>query len=87
MPSFFPEGDTPLPQDREPRSLQKINSLLQLIEAKPNGFSIPSFDTINLSYDVGGNVSGIQYLKNSSTVATLVLSYDGSGNLTSVVKS
>jgi hypothetical protein len=28
MPSYFPEGDTPKPQDYENRSLQKINNLL-----------------------------------------------------------
>ena len=37
MPSFFPEGNTPLPQDREPRSLQKINSLLESIDNKTGG--------------------------------------------------
>ena len=51
------------------------------------GFSIPEYDSINLSYDGSGNVSGVTYLKNNASVASLSLQYDGSGNLTSVNKT
>lgn len=115
MPSFFPEGDTPLATDPSNKSLQKINSLLQVIETKTGattitgpvtvsseveikndsgnpipvkeGFSIPEFDRVNLTYDNDGKVTAVAYLKNNANLASLALNYDGSGNLTSVVKS
>lgn len=53
------------------------------------GLEIPEHDYIALSY-TGGNLTGVAYKTNGSsgtTVATLTLAYDGSGNLTSVAKS
>lgn len=113
MPSFFPEGNTPLPQDREPRSLQKINSLLESIDNKTGGaggggltdaelraspvsatvpipgWSIPTHDYRSFGY-TSGNLTSITYKTGGAggtTVATLTLAYDGSGNLTSITKS
>ena len=120
MPSFFPEGDAPLPQDREPRSLQKINSLLQSIDAKTGGASgggltdaelraTPVPASVSGSVSVGniagwnipthayralgytsGNLTSVTYKTGGAggtTVATLTLGYDGSGNLTSLTKT
>jgi len=88
MPAFFPEGDTPLATDPSNKSLQKINSLLQVIETKTGGFSIPEYDEILLSnYDGNGNAGTVVYRKNSNPVATLTLVYNGSNQLTSVSKS
>ena len=96
--------------------MQKINSLLQLIESKTgattitgpvtvsseveikndsgnpipikDGFSIPEYDTIQLSnYDGAGNFGTVTYRKNGNVVATLTLTYNGSNQLTSVSKS
>ncbi|QTP86359.1 hypothetical protein SSRP02_p003 [Synechococcus phage S-SRP02] len=53
------------------------------------GLSIPEHDYISCSY-TGSNLTGVVYKLGGSsgtTVATLVLTYDGSNNLTSVTKS
>ena len=53
------------------------------------GLSIPSHDYISLSY-TGANLTGAVYKTggaSGATVATLVLTYDGNSNLTSVTKS
>jgi len=53
------------------------------------GLSIPEHDYIALSY-TGSNLTGVVYKDggaSGTTVATLTLAYDGSGNLTSVTKS
>lgn len=53
------------------------------------GLEIPEHDYIALSY-TAGNLTGVVYKTGGSggtTVATLTLAYDGSGNLTSVAKS
>ncbi len=53
------------------------------------GLSIPDHDYISCSY-TGSNLTGVVYKLGGSsgtTVATLVLTYDGSNNLTSVTKS
>jgi 2',3'-cyclic-nucleotide 2'-phosphodiesterase (5'-nucleotidase family) len=53
------------------------------------GLSIPEHDHIGLSY-TGGNLTGVVYKAGGSggtTVGTLTLAYDGSGNLTSITKS
>jgi hypothetical protein len=57
--------------------------------AKVPGFSLPTYDYISCSY-TGSNLTGVVYKSGGSsgtTVATLTLGYDGSGNLTSVTKS
>ena len=53
------------------------------------GLSIPEHDYISLSY-TGANLTGVVYKSGGSggqTVATLILGYDGNGNLSSVTKS
>jgi len=53
------------------------------------GLSIPAHDSIALSY-TGANLTGVVYRTGGASgaiVATLVLTYDGSSNLTSVTKS
>lgn len=53
------------------------------------GLEIPSHDYISLSY-TGSNLTGVVYKDGGAggtTVATLTLAYDGSGNLTSVTRS
>jgi len=53
------------------------------------GLSIPIHDYLDLSY-TGDNLTGVVYKTGGSggtTVATLVLVYDGSDNLTSVTKT
>jgi len=53
-----------------------------------DGFSIPEYDTIQLSnYDGAGNFGIVTYRKNGNAVATLTLTYNGSNQLTSVAKS
>lgn len=87
MPAFYPEDDEPKLADPSGRSLHKINSLLNKIEGK-NSFSIPEYDTIQLSnYDGAGNVGTVTYRKNGDVVATLTLTYNSSDQLTSVSKS
>lgn len=44
------------------------------------------YDAIDLSY-TGSNLTGVVYKLSGTTVATLTLSYDGSDNLTGVVKT
>lgn len=44
------------------------------------------YDNIALSY-TGSNLTGVAYKLGATTVATLVLAYDGSNNLISVTKS
>jgi len=54
-----------------------------------NGLNIPAHDFISLSY-TSTNLTGVTYKTGGSggtTVATLVLVYDGNNNLTSVTKS
>jgi len=53
------------------------------------GLEIPAHDYIDMSY-TGDNMTGVVYKTGGSggtTVATLTLTYDGNGNLTSVTKS
>lgn len=79
--------------------LVRENSLLyevlkvSTIDGQPlavvDGLSIPEYDYIALSYTTG-NLTGVVYKSGGAggvTVATLVLAYDGSNNLTSVTKS
>ena len=53
------------------------------------GLEVPAHDYIGMTY-TGSDLTGVVYKTGGSggtTVATLVLAYDGSGNLTSVTKS
>ncbi|MCK9370788.1 hypothetical protein M0R04_12835 [Candidatus Dojkabacteria bacterium] len=60
------------------------------IEAS-DGFSIPNYDVITLTYVAAGNgvdeLETVVYKKNSVTVATLTLAYDSNNKLVSVTKS
>jgi hypothetical protein len=47
-----------------------------------NQFAIPPFDNIALTNNGDGNPLTAVYSKNSTTVATLTFTYDGSGYLT-----
>jgi hypothetical protein len=47
-----------------------------------NQFAIPPFDEIAVTNTAAGNPLSAVYLKNSSTVATLVFAYDGSDFMT-----
>ena len=53
------------------------------------GLEIPAYDYIDMSY-TGDNMTGVVYKTGGSggtTVATLTLTYDGNGNITSLTKS
>jgi len=53
------------------------------------GLEVPAHDYISLTYS-GTNLTGVVYKSGGAggaTVATLALTYDGSGNLASVTKS
>lgn len=76
--------DTPYINDGADASLRKVVSLLN----KTVGFSIPDYDEVVLSsYDANDNAGSVVYRKGGNPVATLSLTYDGSGRLTSVIKS
>jgi hypothetical protein len=62
---------------------------LALVKASASsiaGFSIPAYDNIVLSY-TSNNLTGVVYKVGATVVGTLTLSYDGSNQLTGVVKS
>jgi len=60
--------------------LEKIESIA--------GFNLPPYDEVDLSSYVAADKPQTIVLKNGgSLVATLTLSYDGSNNLTSIVRS
>jgi hypothetical protein len=53
------------------------------------GLEVPAHDYIDMSY-TGDNMTGVVYKTGGSggtTVATLTLTYDGNGNITSLTKS
>lgn len=58
-------------------------------ESVVSGLSIPEHDYISLAY-TGANLTGVVYKSggvSGQTVATLALTYDGSGNLLTITKS
>ena len=60
--------------------LQKVESV--------SGLNLPPYDEVDLSNYAAADKPGTVVLKSGgATVATLTLSYDGSNNLTSVVRS
>jgi hypothetical protein len=60
--------------------LEKVESIA--------GFNLPPYDEVDLSSYVAADKPQTIVLKSGgSTVATLTLSYDGSSNLTSIVRS
>ena len=53
-----------------------------------SGLNLPTYDEVDLSNYAAADKPGTVVLKSGgATVATLTLSYDGSNNLTSVVRS
>ena len=67
----------------------KVSTISGIPLAVTEGLTIPAHNYIALSY-TGSNLTGVVYKTGGSggtTVATLVLGYDGSNNLTSVTKS
>ena len=70
--------------------LTSIDASLQSpLQVKVPGFNLPPYDYLACSY-TGSNLTGVVYKTGGSggtTVATLALGYDGSGNLSSVTKS
>jgi hypothetical protein len=53
-----------------------------------SGLNLPAYDKVDLSGYVAADKPGTVTLKSGgATVATLTLSYDGSNNLTSIVRS
>jgi hypothetical protein len=53
-----------------------------------SGFNVPTYDEVDLSgYIAADKPSTIQLKSGGNLVATLTLSYDGSNNLTSIVRS
>ena len=52
------------------------------------GINLPAHDTIEpAGHDVNGNPATITYKRQGVVVALLTLTYDGSGNCTSIVRS
>jgi hypothetical protein len=51
-----------------------------------SGLNIPNHNRVSLAYS-GSNLVGVAYSFNNVGVATLTLSYDGSNNLISIVRS
>ena len=52
------------------------------------GINLPAHDTIEpAGHDVNGNPASITYKRQGVVVALLTLTYDGSGNCTSIVRS
>ena len=59
------------------------------LQMKVPGFQLPSYDYLSMAY-TGTNMTGVTYKTGGSggtTVASLTLGYDGSGNLTSVTRT
>lgn len=52
-----------------------------------NRFGIPAFDNISITYDVADNIETIIYNRDSVAVAQLDYSYDGSGNITNILRT
>jgi hypothetical protein len=76
-------------QDTTNGLLTTTSSDLALVKASASsiaGFSIPAYDNIVLSY-TSNNLTGVVYKVGATVVGTLTLSYDGSNQLTGVVKS
>lgn len=100
--AFVPGAETHPLSDAVSVSNNKVFNVVQVADPAGNiidpsggggvvldGLSIPAHDYIGLSY-TGSNLTGVTYKTGGSggtTVATLVLAYDGSNNLTSITKS
>ena len=78
------QGTTP-EDDIKPASETKQDDIISALA----GLEIPAHDYVGMSY-TGTNMTGVVYKTGGAggtTVATLVLGYDGSDQLTSVTKS
>lgn len=58
---------------------KKVSLINQLVPEK--------FDSIELTYNVNGDIETVVYKQGADTVATLTLEYDGDNNLSKVTKS
>jgi len=68
--------------------LLEQNQLIESSLVGIAGFNLPAYDEVDLSNYVAADKPSTIVLKSTgTTVATLTLSYDGSNNLTSVVRS
>jgi hypothetical protein len=68
--------------------LLQQNQLIESSLVGIAGFGLPAYDKVYFSNYVASDKPGTIVLKNGGAiVATLTLSYDGSNNLTSVVRS
>jgi hypothetical protein len=68
--------------------LLEQNQLIESSLVGIAGFNLPPYDEVDLSNYVAADKPGTIVLKSGgATVATLTLSYDGSNNLTSIVRS
>jgi len=89
MPSFFPEGDTPLATDPSNKSLQKINSLLQVIETKTGATTITGPVTVSSEVEVKNDSGNPIPIKEGFSIPEydeiLLSNYDGNGNAGTVV--
>ena len=52
-----------------------------------NGLNVPIHDYIGLTYDGSSNLTGVNYQKNSVSVATLTLGYTSANALSSVTRT
>lgn len=66
-----------------------FDSDAEAIRVKSIGGSLvpDSYDTIQLTYNGNGDIATAVYKANAATIATLTLSYNGSNQLISVVKT
>jgi hypothetical protein len=89
MPAFFPEGDTPVATDPSNKSLQKINSLLQQIEAKTGATTISGPVTVTNEVEVKNDSGNPIPIKEGFSIPEydqiLLSNYDGNGNAGTVV--
>jgi hypothetical protein len=68
--------------------LLEQNQLIESSLVGIAGFNLPAYDEVNLSgYVATDKPSTIVLKSGGTTVATLTLSYDGSNNVTSIVRS
>ena len=80
--------DKPVPVWNWPQyaSVSVRNKNFANINPAVDGFNIGSFDDVVLTY-TGSNLHTVTYKANGVNVAVLTLSYDGSNNLTEIVRT
>lgn len=87
MPSYFPENNTPLPEDSSHRSLQKINDLLQAgitigqVEIVPGSDPLPVEGTISVEL---GTIASVSTFTASAAGVNTIASSDANRKLLSI---